>query len=292
MRLGVTEKKRSPEGYLTLKRKMIGLEQSLVVNHKMCCGCHDCVTVCPSKAVSFSDKIVANKCLLKKGRIDIDAGACTFCGACAVLCPAKAISWQQNKETIPTLITTGILPELEEYIEIQVNRCRLECNLVCRDMCPAEAIQVVIDSVNETGKIQDVEVDRHRCRYCGKCETACPYSLIRVRSSRQGFVVFFPELCPPGCRVCTQVCPTGALSFSEGRVILNEDWCIYCRACTQACPEDGALEVKRDRIRGKPIQSRLWVEIQGQLVSPSAKLRLIDESAAAKRARACRTRID
>jgi len=35
---------------------------------------------------------------------------------------------------------------------------------------------------------------------------------------------------------CEQVCPTGAISHQDGRVIIDQEWCIGCGYCVQACP--------------------------------------------------------
>ena len=97
---------------------------------------------------------------------------------------------------------------------------------------------------------------------------------------------------PQGVAACTEVCPTGALYCEGHEVRLNEDCCIYCQACVRACPVDDALEVRREMIRGRFPTSQLWSDILEKIVSPAARLRHVQESAAMKRARAYRTRID
>ena len=132
MRLGKTRSTVTPDAEVILRRRMIGLEQSLMLDQERCCGCGDCEIVCPTEAVSITDPVVTDGRVLKKAVVDIDPAACTYCGECAVICPTKAISWRENEETVPTVITEGILPVLDEEIEIDQERCRTTVSLPAR----------------------------------------------------------------------------------------------------------------------------------------------------------------
>jgi 4Fe-4S ferredoxin len=293
MRLGKTQWTVTPDAKAILRRRMIGLEQSLTLDQERCCWCGDCEIVCPTGAISITDPVIVDGRVFKEAVVDFDPAECTFCGECAVICPTKAISWRENEETVPAVISGGILPVLDEEIEIDSERCRIDCELACREICPVGAIEVRIED-DESGqpRIADLVVDRERCLYCGRCEPACPYGLTRVKKSRTGLVVFNREACPSECQACSEVCPTGALHREGSEVLLDEDSCIYCLACVRVCPVGGALEVRREMIRGRLPASQLWADIVERIVSPAARLRHIQESAAMKRARAYRTRID
>ncbi|MCF8024500.1 MAG: 4Fe-4S binding protein [Desulfobacteraceae bacterium] len=294
MNLGKTEKQISPSGKLSLRRRMLSLEQELILDRQKCCGCMDCQTICPTDAVSSTEPVVEEGRVREPIRMDIDPGKCIYCGLCMIVCPAKSITWRENENTMPTVMIEEILPPLDEGVDVQVADCRSECELACQAACPADAITVKTENSPENGgsRIIDVEVDPERCFYCGRCMVACPYECISVRKSRQGIVIFSPEHCPLGCQACADVCPSGALELREGHIVLEESFCIYCRACTHVCPESRALEVKRDRIRGGLPHSHLWMEVQGKLVSVQAKAHLVEDQTAEKRARAFRTRID
>jgi formate hydrogenlyase subunit 6/NADH:ubiquinone oxidoreductase subunit I len=50
-----------------------------------------------------------------------------------------------------------------------------------------------------------------------------------------------PELDPARCdssAACVEVCPTRAISLSEGTWAIDSGACIFCGACARACPRD------------------------------------------------------
>lgn len=294
MRLGRTVKKKTPDQRMILERQMIGLAQTLILDHNKCTGCRDCEVICPREAISSTAPVVENGALKEPIRMDIDPDLCNYCGQCVIVCPTRAFSWRENDESVPSLISNGTFPVFKDEINIQTQKCRVDCRLVCATSCPVDALTVKIQRDPDTGEetVAAVEVDYMVCFYCHKCERACPYDAIKVDCARDGIVIFSPQNCPPGCYACSQICPSGALRLENARVELDESLCIYCRSCQNVCPVDSALEIKRERIRHYPVRSHLWAEVQAKLISESAKVRLLEEAALHKRDRAFRTRID
>lgn len=43
--------------------------------------------------------------------------------------------------------------------------------------------------------------------------------------------------CPPNCSICTDVCPTDAISIKNNRIRLDLGRCLFCPECERACPE-------------------------------------------------------
>ncbi len=70
-------------------------------------------------------------------------------------------------------------------------------------------------------------IDPAKCKECGKCADACPYSAIAHLE-----------------RPCKKVCPTGAITYDEnGICMIDEKKCIQCGHCVHACPF-GAISAK------------------------------------------------
>ena len=58
----------------------------LVVNKSLCCGCEECIAVCPVGAVA----------LAVDGKAQIDANSCVCCGACMGECPQGVITTEKR----------------------------------------------------------------------------------------------------------------------------------------------------------------------------------------------------
>ena len=58
---------------------------SIVVNRRLCCGCEECVAVCPVGAIAMPG-----------GRAQIDGEQCLCCAACVRECPQMAITIAAN----------------------------------------------------------------------------------------------------------------------------------------------------------------------------------------------------
>lgn len=58
----------------------------LVVKKSLCCGCEECLAVCPVGAVA----------LTAEGKAQIDAASCVCCGACMGECPQDAITTEKR----------------------------------------------------------------------------------------------------------------------------------------------------------------------------------------------------
>jgi Ni,Fe-hydrogenase III small subunit/ferredoxin len=60
----------------------------------------------------------------------------------------------------------------------------------------------------------------------------------------RGYPHLDQNLCPGGCTVCTDVCPTGAIT-NDNALTLDMGRCLFCPECTRACPT-GAVAFDRD----------------------------------------------
>lgn len=254
---------------LVLERKMLGTLHLLVLDKNSCIGCNICVNVCPKEALRLSQAKIENQKVLKMGVINIDSGKCILCGICAVLCPTNAIKMlRTGKQTIP-VIETEVFPSLLKEIIVDVEQCDPSCELVCEKSCPTEAINVTKEKVgsDKIDRILNVNVDRERCIFCGRCQLACPQIAIRVVKPFQGLIRLDTDRCSENCEVCMDVCPSKAISLGEhGKPKIEERFCVYCGACQEACPAR-ALTIERTRILCSPIKSGAWIAASDRLMS-------------------------
>ena len=98
------------------------------------------------------------------------------------------------------------------------DNCRLCVGKACLNSCQFGAISI--------GHHRS-HIDPAKCKECGKCAAACPYSAIAHLE-----------------RPCKKACPTGAITYDEyGICKIDEEKCVQCGHCVHACPF-GAIAAK------------------------------------------------
>jgi ferredoxin len=138
-----------------------------------CVRCGQCLEVCPQDALqpafleSGWEGILTPRLVPRKGFCDPN------CNACGQVCPTGAIPPLSLEEKRTQVIGTA---------HLDLSRCEL-C-LICRDMCPQRAIEVV--EVEKGGEmIRLLQIVPENCTGCGLCEYICPVegeAAIRVRA--------------------------------------------------------------------------------------------------------------
>lgn len=110
-----------------------------------------------------------------------------------------------------------------EVMELACDECPLEGYEVtnacrgclahrCEENCRFGAI-----SFDKDGRAQ---IDSSKCKSCGACSKACPYSAIRQN-----------------IRPCRAACKVGAMGFNEKKAAqIDNSKCIACGACVYQCP--------------------------------------------------------
>ena len=102
-----------------------------------------------------------------------------------------------------------------------------------------------------------------RCTACGLCISKCPENVLRPSTSLssllQATMSFERGWCPPECTICSEVCPTGAITrvtpeektaISIGHAVWMKDFClpfregVDCGNCARHCPV-GAIKMVR-----------------------------------------------
>ena len=265
----------------SIGRVLYAKKFGLTVDRDICKGCDVCKVVCPREAINLKPipKGVDGKA--KPPIIEVDVQKCDYHGECAATCPFGAIHLTVNGERKLPVVEKECYPELIRDIEIDSENCEPGCRL-CEEKCPLNAITVRFEPLTPeeiaekkikvepgtTSQRTIVDVNTELCACCKVCEDICPVKVIKVTKFFNGHIKIYQERCPEGCHDCLDVCPVNAIYLGEdGKVYVNEKFCIYCKACVNVCPEPEALEVARTSVRHTPVKSGAWNKALENLTS-------------------------
>ncbi len=215
----------------------------VALNPDSCDRCGACMNACPQ------GRPVLQNAVARRGELVADPSACIACGECIDVCPSRSLSFQFQVKADPgrrkALITLGA--------------ATLAAVLggVAR---PASAKPR--GALRPPGALPEAEF-LARCVRCGTCAQSCPRRAIRLENGLP-YVEPRSEACDM-CRICPDVCPTGALTLGPeepirmGTAEIDKTQCLaymggLCRACFVACPLQGTA-IRLDQVTGvwKPI---------------------------------------
>ncbi|MFH0897553.1 MAG: 4Fe-4S dicluster domain-containing protein [Candidatus Bathyarchaeota archaeon] len=144
--------------------------------------------------------------------------------------------------------------------------------MICKLVCPREAITLNPVSKGSDGKAQhpEVNVDENKCDFHAICATACPFGAIEVTINdkqtaptvgKEAYPIFLRDIqidskrCVPDCRICAEKCPLGIISVTtepltteemkkkglpatskKTIVAVKKELCAACRICEVECP--------------------------------------------------------
>ena len=109
----------------------------------------------------------------------------------------------------------------------------------CVKVCDFDAIHVVNGIA---------VVDKEKCVACGKCVATCPKSIIElipykakvlVQCNSKDFGKDVKAVCTVGCmgcKACTRVCESGAITVENNIAHIDQSKCTGCGACAAKCP--------------------------------------------------------
>lgn len=272
--------KTESENELKVERILHAKRHSLTLDKNLCVGCEICKIICPREAIEIKVVPKANGEKAKHPTIDVDEQKCQYCGICNTLCPFGALKVRVNGEHVISVVNTDSFPQLVREIEVDTTKCDLDC-VECEKACPLELIKVTVrtpdgkevpstaSKSNKENLSVHIDIKKDLCPCCRLCEMKCPDDAIRVRKMFHGVMKINQEKCPEGCQDCLDVCPiTGALYLGDdGKVHVNELYCIYCGVCKLVCPEEGALELQRMYVHHTPVSSGAWNKALEKLTS-------------------------
>lgn len=234
-----------------------------------------CNTVCPvGTLLGFISKHALYQ-------IRFDSESCTLCGRCARACKASCIDFKNM--TVDTSRCVNCFNCIEECKESglrykkstvnrqpsTVNRRRFFTALALTTLATGKMLADVtlrLGPKKEVGRKQpimppgafDFDKFSRQCTSCHLCVSKCPAQIIKpsfleygIGGIMQPMLDFKHLFCNYDCTICSEACPTGALTHLDqdtkhhtqiGRVQLYLENCIVytdetsCGACSEHCP--------------------------------------------------------
>jgi len=266
---------------------------SLTLDKKKCTGCGVCMEICPPEAIQVTrtPKVEGKKA--KPPRVTINEEKCHYCGMCESVCVFGALKTKIDGKHVISVVDTESFPQIIREIKVDQTKCGLEC-LEIEEACPLDIIKVSVHTSDgkEVTKVASksgknvkvsVDIDKESCPCCRFCEKKFPDGTISVEKIFYGSLKVNPKKCPEGCHDCIDVCPIpGVLYLSDGKVLVNDSYCIYCGACKIACPDEEALELNRTGMRHTEVRSGAWNKALEKLASTTAVTKEIRKKNAEK----------
>lgn len=195
-----------------------------------CVRCDLCVKECPINAISPSN-------LVKSSKINDN---CVKCEICAQTCPVSCIYVMETKSKIDTE---------NNNVEYDLKKLKV----------PHRQL-----------KMEDIKIDRDKCKSCGTCVKFCPTKAITLKEKSlieavddkeypnlkedNQYPYIKKSLCV-GCGSCANLCPNEAIDLKKtlGTIIetkklnIDQDACVECNLCEESCPVE-AIKLKDGKV--------------------------------------------
>lgn len=277
--------KTTSEERLVLLRPMVTRRYELTLTHALCCGCDVCEKVCPKEAISLSEAVTKDGRLVVKPRVDIDDDKCIFCGQCVAMCPTHAYTMTVNGEPEIPVIKGKAFPMLIRRMSVDQAPLETSRDVGYLEDCPSGALSADVerDVAGEVTSVRNVTLDRSRCYNCTRCMEEGPEGGFEITRPYLGRTRLNVSLCPEGCQICADICPTHAITYDGESVVLDERFCIYCGACERVCPVSDAIRSVRSGYLHLPVESAAWTRALDKLVSYREAVREYDVKRQRKR---------
>ncbi|MFA7419705.1 MAG: 4Fe-4S dicluster domain-containing protein [Melioribacteraceae bacterium] len=221
----------------------------VVIKEEECLSCGACARECKASCIDSKNKT-------------IDVTRCVDCFNCLTSCPTEGItytfSFGKNKEKSEEVNNSkrDFLTKTSLYLmSFSAIAAQVEKKIKATKPSTVQIFRKI--AVSPPGS---VSVDRFnsKCTACHLCVSACPTQVLQPSFLEYGFTgMLQPRLdniagfCNFECKVCGDVCPTGAILPLElekkklvqlGKAKFIEDNCIVktektdCGACSEHCP--------------------------------------------------------
>ncbi|MDR5657479.1 4Fe-4S dicluster domain-containing protein [Halodesulfurarchaeum sp. HSR-GB] len=152
-----------------------------------------------------------------EGYLLVDPAKCTGCTSCMIAC-STAHEGKASHSLARIQITQNPFEGFPN--DINQEQCRQCTYAACVEACPTGALE----ADPENGNVRMVDEDK--CVGCQRCLEACPYTPHRNTWNHEREYAMKCDLCadtphwdqeggPDGSQACVEVCPVGAIQFTD-----------------------------------------------------------------------------
>ncbi len=157
----------------------------------------------------------------------------------------------------------------------------------CELLCPQDAIHV-------EGGVAVVRAEK--CIGCGICVESCPKHIIKLipfdapvhvgcSSLDKGAVTrTYCEVGCIGCKMCTKVCETGAITVNGAIASIDYEKCTHCGNCVEKCPrgiivfDEGKAKIEEPAKEEPVAEDALTTETAEPIAAPASDEAKADEA--------------
>ena len=226
----------------------------IAIDDDQCSRCKACEQTCKSEAISTE-------------KMSVDMSRCVGCYNCLSSCKKDAIHYELKpsfvkKKTFPAVETDSsrrsfIATSATVAVSLPVTVLKAQLRQQQRQrMHQYQHDEHYMGPVTPPGSLSITHF-KNKCTACHLCVTRCPSNVLRPAGFEYGFsyllkphMAFIDSFCNYECKICGDVCPTGAIqpiteeekkTIQIGIAHLYLDLCIVnteetsCGACSEHC---------------------------------------------------------